>query len=94
MVQTFSHGYALLIGVGAAAYAPWSLPVTVKDVQAVRSVLTDPALCGYSDDDQHVRLLHDHSATRAAKEHLARSSEADGFIIMNPFRQWRTAKTT
>jgi len=30
--------------------------------------------------------------SRAAKEQLARSSEADGFIIMNPFRQWRTAK--
>ena len=30
--------------------------------------------------------------SRAAKEHLARSSEADDFITMNPFRQWRTAK--
>jgi hypothetical protein len=30
--------------------------------------------------------------SRAAKEHLARSSEADGFVITNPFRQWRTAK--
>jgi uncharacterized caspase-like protein len=66
MTQTFSHGCALLVGVGAAAYAPWSLPVTVKDVQAVRAVLTDPALCGYSDDAQHVRLLHDQTATRAA----------------------------
>jgi len=25
--------------------------------------------------------------SRAAKEHLARSSEADGFVIMNPLRQ-------
>jgi uncharacterized caspase-like protein len=65
MSETFPHGYALLIGVGQAMYAPWSLPVTVKDVQAVRAVLIDSALCGYPDDDQHVRLLHDQSATRA-----------------------------
>ena len=66
MAQTFSHGYALLVGVGATAYSPWSLPVTVKDLQAVRKVLTEPTLCGYPDDDQHVRLLHDQTATRAA----------------------------
>jgi uncharacterized caspase-like protein len=66
MSQTFSHGYALLVGVGLTAYSPWSLPVTVKDLQAVRNVLTDPALCGYPDDDKHVRLLHDQAATRAA----------------------------
>src|SRR3954453_1109380 len=66
MVQTFSHGYALLVGIGATAYPPWSLPVTVKDLQAVRKVLTDPALCGYPDDDKHVHLLHDRAAPRAA----------------------------
>ncbi len=66
MAQTFPHGYALLVGVGTAVYPPWSLPVTVKDVQVVRKVLTDPALYGYPDDDQHIRLLHDQSATRAA----------------------------
>jgi uncharacterized caspase-like protein len=66
MAQAFPHGYALLAGVGTTAYSPWSLPVTVKDVQAVRQVLTDPALCGYPADDKHVRLLHDQAATRAA----------------------------
>lgn len=30
--------------------------------------------------------------SRAAKEHLAQSSEADGLVIMNPLRHWRTAK--
>ena len=30
--------------------------------------------------------------SRAAKEHLSRSSQADRFIIMNPSRQWRTEK--
>jgi hypothetical protein len=27
--------------------------------------------------------------TRAANEHIAQSSEAGSFIIMNPLRQWR-----
>lgn len=64
MSDSFSHGYALLIGVGESAYPKWSLPVTVKDMQALRGVLTDPALCGYPDDEAHIRLLHDASATR------------------------------
>lgn len=66
MTTTFPHGYALVIGVGQSAYAPWSLPATVKDAQAIRAALTDPARCAYPDDDTHIRLLHDASATRAA----------------------------
>jgi uncharacterized caspase-like protein len=66
MPGTFSHGYALLIGVGECAYAKLSLPVTVKDMQALFSVLANSALCGYPDDDAHVRLLHDAGATRQA----------------------------
>ncbi|MGL4554066.1 MAG: caspase family protein, partial [Gemmataceae bacterium] len=66
MAQTFSHGHALLIGVGTTQYSPWSLPVTVKDVKAVRAVLADPTLCGYPDDADHLRLLHDDAATRQA----------------------------
>ena len=61
MAETFAQGYALLIGVGQSAYAPWSLPVTVKDARAIRAVLTDPSLCAYPDD--HIRLLHDEQAT-------------------------------
>jgi hypothetical protein len=66
MSNTFSHGYALLIGVGECAYANLSLPVTVKDMQALRSVLTNSAICGYPDDSAHIRLLHDANATRGA----------------------------
>ena len=66
MTNTFSHGYALLIGVGESAYPKWSLPVTVKDMQALRAVLTDPSLCGYPDDDAHIHLLHDAGATKQA----------------------------
>ncbi len=64
MTNLFTHGYALLIGVGRCAYDAWSLPVTVKDMQALRAILTDPDLCGYPAD--HIRLLHDDGAARQA----------------------------
>jgi hypothetical protein len=62
----FNHGYALLVGVGLSAYPQWSLPVTVQDMKAIHSILTNPDLCAYPDDDQHIRLLHDKGATRGA----------------------------
>lgn len=65
MPEQFTHGYALLIGVGSTADPLLSLPVTVKDVHAVKAVLTDPHLCAYPDDASHVRLLHDQGATRS-----------------------------
>src|SRR4051812_6891969 len=66
MSSIFDHGYALLVGVGQSAYVPWSLPVAVKDAQALRATLTDPTRCAYPDRDDHIRLLHDVDATRAA----------------------------
>jgi uncharacterized caspase-like protein len=66
MPSEFNHGYALLIGVGQCEYPAWSLPVTVKDMQALKSILVDPALCAYVDDKGHVRLLHDDGASRDA----------------------------
>ena len=41
MSALFSHGYALLIGVGDSQYPKLSLPVTVKDTQAIYGALTD-----------------------------------------------------
>ncbi|NES22333.1 MAG: hypothetical protein F6K41_26280 [Symploca sp. SIO3E6] len=64
MSNTLSHNYALLIGVGESAYPQWSLPVTVKDTLALKSLLTDSNLCGYSDDEQHLRLLNNAIATK------------------------------
>ncbi|MBE9002549.1 hypothetical protein IQ274_31280 [Nostoc sp. LEGE 12447] len=55
MSNHFAHGYALLIGVGRTAESRYSLPVTVKDVQALKTVLTDPNLCAYLDDSEHIR---------------------------------------
>lgn len=65
MTNTFIHGYALLIGVGDCAYPKWSLPVTVKDIQALQSILIDPNLCAYPSNEQHIRLLYDAGATRS-----------------------------
>ncbi|BDA76454.1 hypothetical protein CAL7716_106200 (plasmid) [Calothrix sp. PCC 7716] len=66
MSSTFPHGYALLIGVGESAYPKWSLPTTVKDIQALHSILTDPNLCGYISGEHNFRILHDTAATRHA----------------------------
>ena len=66
MGDEFSHGYALLIGVGESAYSKLSLPVTVKDTQAVYAALIDPELCAYADDREHIRVLNDRDATKAA----------------------------
>ena len=41
MAETFNHGYALLIGVGRSQYEKLSLPVTVKDTQAIYRALTN-----------------------------------------------------
>jgi len=62
MSNPLSHNYALLIGVGESAYPEWSLPVTVKDTLALKSLLTNPQ-CGYIDDEQHLRLLNNAEAT-------------------------------
>ena len=65
MTNQFNHGYALLIGVGSCTnYDKWSLPVTVKDAHALKAILTDPALCAYPDDEEHLRLLHNETATK------------------------------
>jgi Caspase domain len=63
MIHSFSHGYALLIGVGQSSYPEWSLPVTAQDVSALQAILTESALCGYPNDNEHLRLLCDADAT-------------------------------
>ncbi|MBD2455266.1 caspase family protein [Nostoc sp. FACHB-87] len=67
MTEKFTHGYALLIGVGESAYSKLSLPVTVKDTQAIYAALIDPNLCAYPDDHEqaHIRVLNNKDATKA-----------------------------
>ncbi|WP_414581672.1 caspase family protein [Scytonema sp. PCC 10023] len=66
MSDKFTHGYALLIGVGESAYRDLSLPVTVKDTQAIYAALIDSELCAYPDDKEHIRVLNNQEATKAA----------------------------
>ncbi|WP_341525882.1 caspase family protein [Nostoc sp. UHCC 0302] len=66
MSNEFTHGYALLIGVGESKYSKLSLPVTVKDTQAIYAALIDPELCAYKDDKDHIRVLNNQEANKAA----------------------------
>lgn len=65
MSDLFTHGYALLIGVGNTADSRYSLPVTVKDAQALKAVLTDANFCAYPNTSDRVRLLQNEGATRS-----------------------------
>ncbi|MGK7959444.1 hypothetical protein [Crocosphaera sp.] len=47
MTEIFEQGYALLVGVGECEEKKLSLPVTVKDTQAIYAALTDAELCAY-----------------------------------------------
>lgn len=88
MTKSFESGYALLIGVGESAYKALSLPVTVKDTQAIYAALIDPELCGYVDDRDHIRVLNNQYATKAEilnglkwlKESAEKDSQATVFI--------------
>ena len=62
MTETFKHGYALLIGVGECECQRLSLPVTVKDTQAIYAVLKDPTLCGYP--EAQIKTLNNENATQ------------------------------
>lgn len=64
MADKFTHGYALLIGVGESAYNKLSLPVTVKDTQTIYAALIDPELCAYPDNKEHIQVLNNQEATR------------------------------
>ncbi|MGB3692007.1 MAG: caspase family protein [Spirulinaceae cyanobacterium] len=66
MTEKFNQGYALLIGVGESKYQPLSLPITVKDTQAIYAALIDPQLCAYPDNKEYIRILNDDKATREA----------------------------
>jgi len=77
MSGLFSHGYALIVGVGD------DLPLTVEDATAVASLFRDPSRCAYPDDQ--VQLLTNERADRAhiltALDTLAEQANADSNSI-------------
>jgi len=58
MAETFVHGHAVVVGVGA------DLPVTVGDATAIADLLRDPERCAYP--AEQVRLLTGEGAHREA----------------------------
>ena len=64
MGEVFNNGYALLIGVGECDCKLLSLPVTVKDTQAIYAALIDPELCAYPDNKEHIKVLNNAEATQ------------------------------
>jgi Caspase domain len=67
MTELFTHGYAVIIGVGA------DLPVTVQDASALADLLCDRTRCGYP--VEHVRLL---TGERARRSHILEA--LDGLV--------------
>jgi hypothetical protein len=78
MLQTFSHGYAVIVGVGE------DLPVTVQDAKAVSDTLLDLSRCAYPLDQVH--LLTGEEARRnniiSALNWLARSAGQNDTAIV------------
>ena len=73
MSDLFTHGYGLVIGMGA------DLPVTIDDAQGVAALLRDPGRCAYPPDQ--VQLLTGPGARRGdvltALDQLATQVKAD-----------------
>ncbi len=63
-MNQFRNGYALLVGVGEHTNPDDSLPATVKDVEAIETLLRDQDRCAYL--AENVRMLHDAGATKSA----------------------------
>jgi len=77
--------FALLVGVGDYSHPRFaSLPATVRDVQAVATILTDPDRCGYPRD--HVQAITGPDATaahiRAALASLVQSTNSQSTVFL------------
>ena len=61
----FTHGYALVIGVGKYQHmSQHNVPIAARDAQAVAAALQNPAVCGYP--GEQVLTLTDENASRVA----------------------------
>ncbi len=82
--MSFSHGYALIVGVGSYANRPQNnVADTAVDAAALAEVLADPRHCGYP--REQVALLQDDTATRDnilhALDELAQKATVDGTVV-------------
>jgi len=78
MSDTFSHGHALIIGVGG------ELPNTVQDATGLAEVLRDPERCAYP--PEQVKLLTSEQATRQsileALDSLSKITDPQATVIV------------
>lgn len=58
--KKFSHGYALLVGVGSYNENRLSVPVTAQDAEDFDQILTNPELCAYP-ENQVVSLTNENA---------------------------------
>lgn len=82
--MTFTHGHALLIGIGTYLNAPGrSVSATATDAHAIARIVQDPEFCGYPTDQ--VALLTEAGATRSdvltALERLAQTGNDDTVLL-------------
>jgi Caspase domain len=78
MSKIYTHGFALIVGVGA------DLPNTVNDAVGLANILKDPSRCAYP--EQQVNLLSSQQATRknilSTLEKLSQSTNSDSTVIV------------
>lgn len=78
MSETFSKGYACIVGVGA------DLPCTIDDAKAISDILKDPERCAYP--AHQVKLLTGKGAKRddilTALDELANATDADSTVVL------------
>lgn len=76
--QSFMHGHALIVGVGA------DLPPTINDAKGIADILMDSSRCAYP--HHQVKVLTEHNATRSlilsALDTLAQTTTADSTVMI------------
>ena len=85
MYEFTATAHALLIGVGDYIHSRFaSLPATVRDAQAIATILTDPARCGYPPASVQVITGPDAITAniRAALESLIQSTNSQSTIFV------------
>ncbi|MGQ0603048.1 MAG: caspase family protein [Anaerolineales bacterium] len=78
MTNTFTHGHAIVIGVGA------DLPTTIDDATGLADILKDPGRCAYP--EKQVAVLTGEGARRkhilSALSDLAKQTSADSTVVV------------
>ncbi len=88
MAASFTTGYALLIGVNDNNVPRWSLPDVMKDIEALRQVLSHLQRCAYP--EENVKVITGKESTRQAildgldwlRERLAADENGNATVLV------------